>query len=319
METQNENILTILKQEKDGILAIRNLRSILIKIQRLRGHSNLFGVLYANSNENDTEVYKNKISQLVEELNKGFSTLDKLLETNPSLSNIEEELKKLESNLDKFNTNIFDLTVLHFDRYTKYVRDTINLIIDVADHSYLLADSDEHQAIILNIIINIVLNLIETISKLRAIGVSIISKKVKSIHDTSELEYYIEIIKDYTSAFNRELDKYSALIDDNKEREKFFKLKDRLLKDIEYFIKLTEDELLNQDIIFIEPKYFFEQGDDIINSEALFYEEAFKILDDYITSRISSLSKVVLKEKIAQYTVVAGIISFIIYESLSLM
>ena len=318
MQSQNENILTILKKERDGIQAIRHIKDLLVYIQKLRGNSNLFGILYINSEENQIELYKSNITKLIGYLNRSFAVLDDLLGTNESLIGIDRELKKLEANLSKFHINVFDITVKHFDEYSKHARSTINLMIDVADRSYLLAESDKHQAILLNLLINIVLNLIENVGKLRAIGVKVINKKVKNIHDISELQYYVEIVRNYTHSFNKEFDIYANIIDNKKEREKFLNLKNRLSKDINYFIKLTEEELLNQEIIFIEPKYFFEQGDDIIKSENIFYNEIFKVLDDYINSRIIAISKLILRDSLIKYTSIFSITAFIIYTAESL-
>lgn len=319
MHSHNENLLTILKKEREGVQAIRNIKDVLVNIQKLRGNSNLFGILHMHSVNTEVDMYKQNITELIEKLDRSFAVLDDLLGSNSTLSGVDVDLKNLEEDLRRFHTNVFDLTVQHFDEYSKYARNSINLMIDIADRSFLLAETDKHQAILLNLLINIVLNLIENIGKLRAIGVKVINKKVKNIHDASELQYYIEIVKTYTNSFNSELDKYSPLILEDKEREKFINLKNRLAKDIDYFVKLTEEELLNQDLIFIEPKYFFEQGDDIIRSENIFYNEVFQVLETYIEERIKVINKKVIKEKILTYGSVSGLMAFIIYTASSLI
>ena len=67
-----------------------------------------------------------------------------------------------------------------------------------------------------------------------------------------------------SNSFNKEAGNYRKNLEDN---TKIIFLKHRLSKDVEYFLKLAEEEILTQDLIFIE------QGDDLFNSETLFYNE----------------------------------------------
>jgi len=318
MQSQNENILTILKKEKNGVQAIRQIKDLLVHIQKLRGGSNLFGILSANSQETEVTIYKQHIIELINSLNQSFFVIDESLEINECLVNINQELKTLEKNLEKFHVNIFDITVKHFDEYSKHARNSINLMIDVADRSYLLAENDKHQAILMNLLINIVLNLMENVGKLRSVGVKVIYKKVKNIHDTSELQYYVEAVKNYTDIFNKEFDIYANLIESVGEREKFINLKNSLGRNINYFLKITEEELLNQEIIFIEPKYFFEQGNDIIESENIFYNEIFEVLENYIDQKIKSVSRTIFRTKLMKYSGIVATTTFMIYTSQNL-
>jgi hypothetical protein len=318
MKSQNENILVVLQRELDGVNAIRSIKEVLVEIQKLRGASNLYGILYSYSNKEEVDSYKNHIIKLIERIDKNFTILGDFTGVNPTLSEADVEIKELEENIVKFHQNIFDITIHHFDEYSKYARETINIMIDVADRSYLLADIDEKRSLLINILINIVLNLIETIGKLRSVGVKIINKKVKNIHDVSELQYYIEIVRNYINIFNLEFDKYSTMIE-GEEREKFTSLKNRLAKDIDYFIKLTFEEVVKQDLIFIDPKYFFEQGDDIIRSESLFYNELFKLIENHLEKKIKKQKKVVFKERVLKYGTYLSILSFIGYSIWSLI
>ncbi len=317
MQSQNENILTILQKEKEGVGAIKHLKKILVNLQKIRGFANLYGIT-STDNESD-KAYREEILKLIDDLNQNFTDIDDLIGTNTLIVEIQQELKELENRIDSFNSNIFDLTLSHFEEYSKYIRDVINLIIDIEDRSYLLADEDKHQIILLDILTNTLLNLIENISKLRAIGVKIINKRIKSIHDASELQYYIEIVKNYIQSFNKNFEEYLELVQDKNQKDNLYRLYKRLTQDISYFVKLIEDELLSQEIIFIEPQYFFEQGEDVINSENIFYKEMFQVLDNYTDEKLSSISKVVLREKIGRYAIVLGITSFVIYKITTLI
>jgi len=318
MQSQNRNILTILEKEKAGIQAIRSIKDVLIKIQKLRGISNLFGLLFTGYDDSDTTMYdKNHILELISSLDGSFKTLDSLLETNDTLTGIHKDLKQLNLDLSNFHENVFDLTVKHFDEYSKYTRQSINLMIDIADKSYLLAMNDKNRAILFNIVINIVLNLIENISKLREIGVKVVNKKVKNIHDSSELQYHIEVIKNYSELFDKEFNTYLDLIDESS-KDKFLQIKNKLSESISHFVNLTETELLNQELIFIDPKYYFEQGDDIISAELVFYNEAFDILEKYTDNSIKSISRLIIKDNIIKYTGLVGVTAFIIYTAQTL-
>lgn len=312
MQSQNKNILTILEKEKVGIQAVRSIKDVLFNIQKLRGNSNLFGLLFSGYEDSNAEIYKNNIIELIESLKGSFSRVHNLLESNEALVGIHRDLKKLEADLSVFHKNVFDLKMKHFDEYSKYAKQSINLMIDIADKSYLLSEEDKNQAILLNIVISIVLNLIENIGKLRAIGVKVVSKKVKNIHDTSELQYHVEVIKHYNEVFDEEFNTYIKLIDENK-KDKFIKIKQNLSESINEFVSLTKNELLNQELIFIDPQYYFEQGNNIIEAEEIFYNEAFNILENYTDDSIKSISRCIFKDNIIKYTGLVGVIMFIVY------
>ena len=318
MQSLNKNILTILEKEKAGIQAIRSIKDVLVHIQKLRGNSNLFGLLFTGYEDSDTKIYKDNIIELISSLKGSFNILDSLLDSNNTLVGIHRDLKQLETNLNIFHKDIFNLTVKHFDEYSKYATQSINLMIDIADKSYLLADNDKNQAILLNIVISIVLNLIENIGKLRAIGVKVVNKKVKNIHDISELQHHVEVIKHYNEIFDKEFILYINLIDNNKKTDGFLQIKQKLSENIKAFINLTETELLNQELIFIDPKFYFEQGNNIIEAEDVFYNEAFNILENYTETSIEKISRLIFKDNIIKYIGLASVTAFIIYTAQTL-
>lgn len=309
MNSQNENILTVLKKESNGIKIIRNIKRIIITVQKLRGYVNISLLLHLDNN------YTEKIKEEISLLSKEFDLLDFIIKDDISLAGVRKDLKNFNDALESLNLKVSGKGINYFNDYSKCIRVGINLIIDIADRSFLLAERDEIQAIILNIIINISLNMMENISKIRASGMSLINKKLKNANDESELKHYIGIIKNDLNLFQDKSNIYIAFIDSEKERVACYKTMHYLNKNIKDFLDLTEKELLNQDIIFIEPIYFFEQGELIFKFETSFYNKMFNTLENRINTRIAVISRNLLKEKIVKYSIVLLISSFILYTS----
>jgi len=319
LQTKNQNILSILNRELEGIQAIHHLRDILVIVQKLRGGSMLYGILKSNSFDKEAGNYKKNLEEFIQKLENSFTMLEEVGEEESFLRHIQRETSKLENQLFKLNRNIFDLTISNFDEYSKNIRNLNNLIIDIADASYLLSESDRNEAVLLNILVNIAMNMVENLNKLRAIGIKVINKKVKNIHDTVEIQYYVENIKYYLELLNKEFDSYFSVQADLEDNAKIIFLKHRLSKDVEYFLKLAEEEILTQDLIFIEPRYFFEQGDDLFNSETLFYNELFALFTNHIKKRIAFYSKITFREKAISFSAVVSLTFFIIYQASQLL
>ncbi len=312
-------MLSILNRELEGIEAIYHLRDILVIVQKLRGGSILFGILKSNSFDQEAEQYRKSIEDLIEKLERSFSMLEEVSKEENLLTHIKQETAKLENHLFRLNRNIFDLTISHFDEYSRSVRNLNSLIIDIADKSYLLSESDKDEAILLNILANIAMNMVENLNKLRSVGIKVIHKKIKSIHDATEIQYYVENVKHYLQLLNDECDRYFANQSRTDENAKILFLKHRLSKDVEYFIKLAEEEILTQELIFIEPRYFFEQGDDLFNSETLFYDELFLLFTTHVKKRIAFYSKISLREKTISYSAIASLSLLISYQAFELI
>ena len=159
------------------------------------------------------------------------------------------------------------------------------------------------------------MNLIEGIDKLRAIGVKTINKKLKNSNDAFEIQYYIESVKNYLDILTNELIEFVIITGDKEAENHFSSLKEN----IEYFIKLTEDELLKQDLIFIESRYYFEQGELVFKVKEKFGNLLFDDFKSSIEKEIDIVSKAVFKEKIFNASSIILVLALIFYTSHQLL
>ena len=310
VNTQNENIKTLLEKERDGLVIIRKFNELLGEIQNLRNETNFID-LVLDVSENEIENHKLKISGIIANLDRLFISIDEVLSKNIALEDLQREFNKLTQDLKKFNQNIFNPKIDHFQHLSKFARKVINLIIDTADRSYLLAEDKQEQMLLVNILIHLLVNLIEGIDKLRAIGVKTINKKIKNNNDAFEIQYYIENIKNYLDILEGELKEFIRITGDKQAETYFSSLKEN----IEYFIKLTEDELLKQDLIFIESRYYFEQGELVFKVKEKFGNLLFDDFKASIKKEIKSVSKAVFKEKIFISSSMILVLALIFYTS----
>ena len=144
VNTQNENIKTILEKERDGLIIIQQFDKILGEIQNLRNETN-FITLVLDVSENEIENHKLKITGIISNLDRLFISIDEVLSTNITFKDLQNEFNKLTQDLQKFNQNIFSPKIDHFQHLSKFARKVINLIIDTADRSYLLAEDKQEQ------------------------------------------------------------------------------------------------------------------------------------------------------------------------------
>ena len=314
VNTQNENIKTILEKERDGLIIIQQFDKILGEIQNLRNETN-FITLVLDVSENEIENHKLKITGIISNLDRLFISIDEVLSTNITFKDLQNEFNKLTQDLQKFNQNIFSPKIDHFQHLSKFARKVINLIIDTADRSYLLAEDKQEQMLLANILIHLLVNLIEGIDKLRAIGVKTINKKLKNSNDAFEIQYYIESVKNYLDILTNELIEFVIITGDKEAENHFSSLKEN----IEYFIKLTEDELLKQDLIFIESRYYFEQGELVFKVKEKFGNLLFDDFKSSIEKEIDIVSKAVFKEKIFNASSIILVLALIFYTSNQLL
>jgi len=314
VNTQNENIKTILEKERDGLIIIQQFDKILGEIQNLRNETNFID-LVLDVSENEIENHKLKITGIISNLDRLFISIDEVLSTNITFKDLQNEFNKLTQDLQKFNQNIFNPKIDHFQHLSKFARKVINLIIDTADRSYLLAEDKQEQMLLVNILIHLLVNLIEGVDKLRAIGVKTINKKLKNSNDAFEIQYYIENVKNYLDILTNELIEF-VIITGDKEAENYF---NSLKENIEYFIKLTEDELLKQDLIFIESRYYFEQGELVFKVKEKFGNLLFDDFKSSIEKEIDIASKAVFKEKIFNASSIILVLALIFYTSNQLL
>ena len=144
VNTQNENIKTILEKERDGLIIIQQFDKILGEIQNLRNETNFID-LVLDVSENEIENHKLKITGIISNLDRLFISIDEVLSTNITFKDLQNEFNKLTQDLQKFNQNIFSPKIDHFQHLSKFARKVINLIIDTADRSYLLAEDKQEQ------------------------------------------------------------------------------------------------------------------------------------------------------------------------------
>ena len=314
VNTQNENIKTILEKERDGLIIIQQFDKILGEIQNLRNETN-FITLVLDVSENEIENHKLKITGIISNLDRLFISIDEVLSTNITFKDLQNEFNKLTQDLQKFNQNIFSPKIDHFQHLSKFARKVINLIIDTADRSYLLAEDKQEQMLLVNILIHLLVNLIEGVDKLRAIGVKTINKKLKNSNDAFEIQYYIESVKNYLDILTNELIEFVIITGDKEAENHFSSLKEN----IEYFIKLTEDELLKQDLIFIESRYYFEQGELVFKVKEKFGNLLFDDFKSSIEKEIDIVSKAVFKEKIFNASSIILVLALIFYTSHQLL
>jgi DNA-binding Lrp family transcriptional regulator len=312
MATHYSNILEVVQREQYGIDIIRTVKSILLDIQKLRGFSNFYGFVYTNDSydESAIEKFRNHINEIITELDDHFKELYQKIELTEDRLGIKSDIEHLQEELSKFNSNVFNIGVNHFQKYSAFTQKTIAIITEISDKSYLFSNTSNHKTVILvDIITNIMPNLMENLGKLRAIGVQSISKKIKSLHDSTQLELYLHISQSYIEQFNRQIELYIANLSDTKEVDSIIETKNKILKEVNYFLKVTVNDVQQPDIILIDKKYYFELAEDILTIESQFYNRVFNILENSISGSVKRYRKRVSYQKVANYIMALSVVS----------
>jgi len=294
LATYNQNLLTVSERELLGIETIKVIKSILLNIQKLRGFTNFYGFVYTNDTYDETSIqkYKEHINDLIKKLSKDFKTLQEKLEESKDKFELKKDIEHLEEEIAKFNKNVFHIGINHFQKYSSFAQKVISLITEVSDRSYLFSDVSKKKIVVLiDIITNIMPNLMENLGRLRAIGVQSINKKIKSLHDSTQLDLYMHISQNYIERFSSQIDLYIKDLNDIKERDSVLEAKNKILKEVNYFLRVANSDVKQPDIILIDKKYFFDLGEDILSIENQFYNNIFDILENDISSNVKLYSK----------------------------
>ncbi len=317
MDGHNRDMFTMLKIEKEGLEALKELKSLLTNVQKLRGITNLYGVLWTGSEADN--IFKDEINQIIEDINRNFIRLDEVAQKNSYLSKIFDRVKHLEERLNRFNSNVFDLAISYFDEYNLFAKEIINFIIDIEESSYLLADEDRFHFWTEKITMNTLLSLMENLRKLRAVGIVIIHKRAKSLNDSFEIQHYLGIIEDFYQRLEMEFREYLSNVEDEEKKKEISQLYERLKKDIDYFVTLTRNELLNQEFIYIEPQYYFDQANDVVKSYDLIHNNMVELMEKNLDRRISQYSKLVWRDRAIWGAIASGLLGAVFYDIYNLI
>jgi hypothetical protein len=317
MGTYANNMSEVLEIEQNGVKYVRDFKNLLINVQRLRGIMNYLATLDEEEEKVEFKKFKSEALTLVSQIRERVSKIKKLIEDDDDSFDIQSSFGRFSSELNEFNTDIMSLRHNYLERYSKFTKDIINFFVKVAENSYLLADMEQKNVILIDLTIEVLPTLLEYVGKLRSIGVQIIEKKVKNLYDSTQLELYKNMIKNTLKEFDFQINSFLEYEKDISTKDKIKTAKNNITKEINHFIDVVTKEIQYQDIIFYEKKHFYELAEDILIVDNAVYSVLFQALEENLTKNKRQFKMRAVKQNILATGVALSIflgLSFSIYK-----
>ncbi len=276
---QNESIHHA-EQEKDGLTFIKSVRSIYQHMPQHRGMTNAF--------LNGKSQFEQRILSKREEIAADISAIDAVnaqlgdkFSTTPLWNTIKQEWQQLSK--ISFTGEPQDI----FKQHTALIAKLAGLIEHISNQSGLVLDNDLESSFIIDILVYKLPTVTERLGRARGLGSGIAAAGEITIQDNIKLGSLLGEITDNSQAIIHDLDIVFAEDPDLKNT-----LKDVLIQrteSMDTFTQTVNNDILGQQIIFIDPTDFFALGSAAIKANYQLYDSLVPILDNLFTQRINDL------------------------------
>ncbi|SKB12319.1 putative Histidine kinase [Planktothrix sp. PCC 11201] len=279
-----DNKIEFAQKEKQGLAYNYPLKNLLVSMINHRTQVER----YFNGNKSlapEIITQGEKIETAIQNLNTVERQLAPQLKVSPQWIEIKTSIKDNWKNLqaEKFNLSPAKSWEIH----TTIINDILALIDHIGDISNLILDPSLDSYYLMDAVINQLPLALENTAQAKDLGIKITTKQKMTESEQARLLIIQSLIAPPLQQVNRGLQvsantnplikpQLSANIDPN-------------FKNIQNFINLLNQEIINSQIINLSPKKYQQIAENALESQLKIYDTAFPILDNLLEQRINQL------------------------------
>lgn len=277
-----QNDLKTMKNERIGLEQVEDLMPFILRVQEHRGLVN--GYLNGNKEAKaQIEAKQQEISQLIEEIDHHFLEHG-LPQSYEKWNSLKKEWEVLLSSYEGLKATE------SFDRHSDLVSLAKELIVLSADESSLSLDNEINSYYLMKMTVEELPQLIESAAVFRGQGNGVLVTRKLSNDMAVQLQVEVSMSEVELDNLNKSLAKIYEL--NNTMNEELLKKGEQTVQNLQQFLGLLDEEILNPNGMSMDANVFFEEGTTAIKSAGELFELAAIELDDKLQERIHDITTV---------------------------
>lgn len=272
------------QKEKQGLAYNYPLKNLLVDIIHHRTQIDQ----YVNGNRSlvpEINTQKQKIETSIQNLDQVEKQLISQLKVSPQWMEIKSSIK---GDWQKLQAEKFNLSpAKSWEAHTKIINDILALIDHIGDISNLILDPSLDSYYLMDTVVNQLPLTLENTAQAKDLGVRITTQKKMTDSEQAKLLIIQSLIAPPLKKVNRGLQ-----VSANTNRQIQTKLStsiDQNFENIQKFINLLNQEIINAQIINLSPQKYQQVAETALESQLEIYDTAFPILDNLLEQRINYL------------------------------
>ncbi len=272
--------IKITEKERMGVVYVIPMKILLNEMQQHRGAASGYLSGY------DALGEKMALKQFT--VDSAFGEIEKINQKHDDIFEISDELEVIKKDWDNLRQVSTELTPEEsFNRHNEIISEIRGFIKKIGDRSGLILDSRLGSFYLAHLILIDIPLLTNEAGKVRALGVAAAAKQSLTSEERREILIYQTSTRLELKEINLNAKK---IFSENQEIEKTLSIfLIDLNDDLEEFLNLTSEEIIEADEININPEEYFEVGIKANNSAFLFYESVVNELDNVLAKRLKLL------------------------------
>lgn len=273
---QNETEQRI-EYELDAAQYIKPMRNLFVDIAQTRGMTNTY--------LNGDDTFKQKVLNKRKAVDKHFSRLLAIHQTNEAMFELQGEPNTLSREWQRINANAFNLPAhTVFTQYTDLIARIIDLMDTISREGKMAQDPDASNSFLINSLIHTLPNQIESLGKLRGKGAGILSSNALTtdnklaIGALADNRNSLKLKKDIEYLFRSSPELSSVLSND---------FNDANVK-LNRYLALANTAIIQASDVSIEATEFFAQGTDTISQLLRLYDVLLPTLQNRMSVQVNA-------------------------------